>query len=239
MTTTPPEKQEAPEEQGTRRIVRWVVIGAAALLLVGLMAYARGQKHHEGDEVGTHGVPLILLADRGRGEAGTTTTTSTTPEQQVADPAVMDLQTVMTRLGFYSGPIDGVYGAATTEAVKKLQTSLGVTADGVYGPSTDAALKGKARDVVIQVQTELTEYGYYSGPIDGDYGSATQEAVKQLQQDLGVTADGRVGPETVDAFNKAVAGGTLTPAHATTTTSTTATTTTTASTTTASTTTTK
>jgi N-acetylmuramoyl-L-alanine amidase len=133
----------------------------------------------------------------------------------------------MTRLGFYSGPIDGVYSAETTAAVTEMQKALGVTADGVYGPETDAALKGKAKDVVVQVQTVLTQYGYYTGPIDGKYGAATQDAIRKLQTDLGVTADGRLGPETVDAFNKAVADGTLKPTGTTPTTTTTGETTTT------------
>jgi lysozyme family protein len=34
----------------------------------------------------------------------------------------------------------------------------------------------------------------------------------ELEQDLGVTADGRVGSETVNAFNEAVANGTINPA---------------------------
>lgn len=212
-----------------RRWVEWLLIGVAGLLVVGLIAYARGPKHHHGDETGSHGTSLVVIR-----RAGTPTTTSTTTTQQTtpADPAVADLQTVMTRLGFYSGPIDGVYSDETTAAVVELQKALGVTADGVYGPETDAALKGKAQDVVIQIQTVLTEYGYYTGPIDGDYGANTQAAVKKLQTDLGVTADGRFGAETVDAFNKAVADGTLEPVAATTptTTSTTTTTTTTSTT---------
>jgi peptidoglycan hydrolase-like protein with peptidoglycan-binding domain len=63
--------------------------------------------------------------------------------------AVADLQKVMTRLGYYSGPIDGVYGPATTTAVKAMQQALGVTADGVYGPSTSAALTSKGKDAVV------------------------------------------------------------------------------------------
>jgi lysozyme family protein len=62
----------------------------------------------------------------------------------------------------------------------EMQKALGVTADGVNGPSTDAALKGKGKDVVVQIQTELAEYGYYTGPIDGHYGSDTKAAVTQL-----------------------------------------------------------
>ena len=117
----------------------------------------------------------------------------------------------MTDLGYYDGPIDGVYGDATTEGVKKMQTDLGVTADGVYGAETHDALKGKGKSIVMELQTELQTYGYYDGEIDGAYGQATQDAVKKLQTDLGVTADGRFGPETADAFTKAVEDGTITP----------------------------
>ena len=205
-----------------RTWVRWLIIVAAGLLVVGLIAYARGPKHHHGDETGSHGTSLIVIRRGGTPNTTPTTTTAAEPTTP-AGPAVADLQTVMTHLGFYSGPIDGVYSDETTAAVAEIQKALGVTADGVYGPETDAALKGKARDVVVQIQTVLTEYGYYTGPIDGDYGANTQAAVEKLQTDLGVTADGRFGAETVDAFNKAVADGTLKPVTATTPTTTTTT----------------
>src|SRR6476620_639350 len=120
--------------------VRWLIIGAGVLLVVGLIAYARGPKHHHGDETGRHGPSLLLIR-----RSGTTTTTPPEPTTP-AGPAVADLQTVMTHLGFYSGPIDGVYSDETTAAVAEMQKALGVTADGVYGPETDAALKGKALD---------------------------------------------------------------------------------------------
>ena len=117
----------------------------------------------------------------------------------------------MTRLGYYSGPIDGIYGAGTVAGVEAMQKALGVTADGIYGPETHAALKNKGHYVVVEIQTALAEYGYYSGPIDGTYGPATTEGVKKLQTNLGVTADGRFGPETAKAFNEAVASGKLKP----------------------------
>jgi peptidoglycan hydrolase-like protein with peptidoglycan-binding domain len=104
-----------------------------------------------------------------------------------------------------------------------MQKALGVEADGVFGPATETALKGKGTDVVVQLQTELARYGTYDGPIDGHYGPGTKAAVEKLQTDLGLTADGLVGAETVDAFNKAVADGQLQPATTTTTTMTTTT----------------
>jgi peptidoglycan hydrolase-like protein with peptidoglycan-binding domain len=170
-----------------------VVIGAAAVIVAVVLV-------------------VVLTQGSGGGSSTTgTTTTSTTAAAPAPDPAVADLQRVMTRLGYYSGPIDGLYGSATTAAVTAMQKALGVTADGIYGPATDAALKGKAKDVVVQIQTELAKYGYYTGPIDGVYGESTKAAVTKLQTDLGVTADGQVGAETIDAFHKAVADGTLTP----------------------------
>ena len=121
----------------------------------------------------------LLLGDRlgGSDSSSSTTTTSATTTTAV-DPAVVDLQRLMTRLGYYNGPIDGVYGPATTSGVKAMQEALGVPADGVYGPATAAALKGKGKEVVVEIQTELTTYGYYTGPIDGVYGATTKAAVK-------------------------------------------------------------
>jgi peptidoglycan hydrolase-like protein with peptidoglycan-binding domain len=142
------------------------------------------------------------------------TTTTTSEPQTPTGPAVAELQRVMTHLGYYTGTIDGIYGPATTEGVKNMQKALGVTVDGIYGPETNTALKNKGHYVVTEIQTALAEYGYYTGPIDGTYGPATTEAVKKLQTDLGLTADGRFGPETAKAFNEAVANGTLKPATA-------------------------
>jgi peptidoglycan hydrolase-like protein with peptidoglycan-binding domain len=142
----------------------------------------------------------------------TTTVTDTSASETPAGPAVAELQQVMTTLGYYSGPIDGIYGDETTAAVEAMQEDLGVPVDGIYGPETHDALGDEAAaSIVSQVQTVLAEYGYYDGEIDGVYGSETEAAVMELQEDLGVTVDGRLGPETVNAFNEAVANGTISP----------------------------
>ena len=41
--------------------LRWLLVTAAALLLVGLIAYARGPKHHHGDDIGTHGTRVVIV----------------------------------------------------------------------------------------------------------------------------------------------------------------------------------
>ena len=40
---------------------RWGIVLVAALLVIGLAAYARGTKHHRGDEVGTHGTKIVIV----------------------------------------------------------------------------------------------------------------------------------------------------------------------------------
>jgi hypothetical protein len=44
-----------------RRGVDWLIVLGCALLVVGLIAYARGSKHHRGDEVGTHGTKIVIV----------------------------------------------------------------------------------------------------------------------------------------------------------------------------------
>ena len=163
-------------------------------------------------------VAVGLLGAACGGDDDTTTVTVTTTVTETSEyaslpigPAVAELQQVMATLGYYSGDIDGVYGEDTAASVEAMQEDLGVTPDGIYGPETDTALKDKAASIVVEIQTVLAEYGYYSGDIDGDYGQATQAAVEQLQEDLGVTVDGKVGEETVTAFNEAVESGEIAP----------------------------
>lgn len=50
------------------------------------------------------------------------------------------VQTKLKRWGYYTGAIDGIYGAKTKAAVKAFQRKNGLTADGIVGPKTAAAL---------------------------------------------------------------------------------------------------
>jgi hypothetical protein len=43
------------------RWLEWILIAAAALLIVGLIAYARGHKHYRGDEIGSHGTKVVVV----------------------------------------------------------------------------------------------------------------------------------------------------------------------------------
>ncbi|WP_242952038.1 MULTISPECIES: spore cortex-lytic enzyme [Carboxydocella] len=53
---------------------------------------------------------------------------------------------------------------------------------------------------VRSVQAKLKAWGYYTGPIDGIYGSSTWTAVRKFQRANGLTPDGVVGPATLKAM---------------------------------------
>lgn len=56
-----------------------------------------------------------------------------------------------------------------------------------------------------QRQHLLAYLGYYTGAIDGDWGSGSHAACSAFQGDFGITVDGVGGPETDQALRNAVA----------------------------------
>jgi branched-chain amino acid transport system substrate-binding protein len=116
------------------------------------------------------------------------------------------LQADLTTLGFYDGPIDGIYDDEVMAAVAALQTSLGLPATGIYDEATDAALAeamgtrtSALRTATTELQLALTTLGFYSGPIDGRYTQATIDAVKALQAEVGAPTTGVIDVATLVA----------------------------------------
>ena len=63
-----------------------------------------------------------------------------------------------------------------------------------------AASFGASGDQVTAIQNELRRRGYYTGSVDGVYGSQTETAVRRFQKDQGLTADGICGTKTLAAL---------------------------------------
>ena len=59
---------------------------------------------------------------------------------------------------------------------------------------------GSQGGTVADLQARLQELGYYTGKIDGDYGSGTKSAVKLFQELNGLEADGIAGQKTLGAL---------------------------------------
>ena len=61
-------------------------------------------------------------------------------------------------------------------------------------------VKGDTSANIKAVQTRLLNWGYYTGKVDGIWGSKTLSAVKYFQRRNGLVADGIVGPATEAAM---------------------------------------
>lgn len=59
---------------------------------------------------------------------------------------------------------------------------------------------GSSGNEVTQIQKKLKNWGYYTGAVDGIYGSKTLAAVKSFQAKNGLTVDGIAGPKTLAAM---------------------------------------
>lgn len=57
--------------------------------------------------------------------------------------------------------------------------------------------KGDRGDIVMILQQRLINLGYLSGKADGDFGSRTQQALKDYQVVQGLAEDGIAGPKTM------------------------------------------
>ena len=131
---------------------------------------------------------------------------------------VKTLQQRLISLGYLAGTADGSYGGATQAAVKAFQDRMGLWADGVAGPdtlqklysssakkaSTVASVVGQTLEEgmngsgVRALQKRLKELNYYSGTVDGDFGSGTKTAVIAFQRNNGLKADGKAGTATMN-----------------------------------------
>ncbi|WP_434684788.1 peptidoglycan-binding domain-containing protein [Pseudanabaena minima] len=139
-------------------------------------------------------------------------------------PEVASIQQLLARRGFNPGEIDGVKGAATTEAIIAAQTFYKLNADGEIGAQTIAALEADTyeanvsevspvkvtpinvansdnkSDSIKNLQQLLSDRGFYGGAIDGINGPMTQEAIILAQKTYGLVADGVAGSLTIAAL---------------------------------------
>ena len=103
--------------------------------------------------------------------------------------------------------VDGDFGPATAAAVRSFQGSHGLQADGIVGPLTWTALAGGLPELqrrsagadVERLQALLDVFGAHL-VVDGDFGPATDAAVRSFQGSHGLNADGLVGPLTWTAL---------------------------------------
>lgn len=55
-------------------------------------------------------------------------------------PGVEAVQIALNYLGYAAGPVDGIFGAQTQEAVRNFQMDMRIANDGIVGPQTQRAI---------------------------------------------------------------------------------------------------
>jgi len=119
-------------------------------------------------------------------------------------PDVKELQTLLDDNGFWTyHTITDYFGDITETAVKNFQTSKKITVDGIVGDTTYTyLLNGVKNDIMLKkgdTGSEVKEVQQMLGiTADGIFGSGTEYSVMQFQARNELTADGIVGPKTYE-----------------------------------------
>lgn len=139
--------------------------------------------------------------------------------------AVAEVRARLAYLGLCSDSFENessdVFDETVDRAVRTFQQERGIHVDGIVGPVTYRNLD-EARwrlgdrvlsfspghlvtgDDVTELQRRLNQLGFNSGRVDGIFGPATDHALREFQQGVGVPSDGTCGPDTFKAFDRLV-----------------------------------
>ncbi len=147
--------------------------------------------------------------------------------------AVRAVQQALVNQGIpVAGGIDGVFGAATTTALKQFQQREGLNSSGTVDEPTALALglatspllgltQGARGQAVTTLQQKLLAIGVsVPGGADGVFGAGTTAALKQYQKGQGLAQSGTVDAPTAAALGsvQVTSGGSSTSSSTTTTT---------------------
>ncbi len=96
-------------------------------------------------------------------------------------------------VGAVVGGVGGAYVGHETTGYNQSRTSTERTAPTVQPTGYDSS-------TIRAVQQALNSRGYNAGPIDGQWGAATQDAVRRFQQASNLPPTGELTPSTLSAL---------------------------------------
>jgi LysM repeat protein len=132
------------------------------------------------------------------------------PNGLAASARVAALQIGLRAHGCNAGPVDGVRGQLTTNALLAFQRKHGIRATGLVGRATRRALGARGRPLLGQrelgigavgwdvavLEFRLRRYGLGARAVDGRFTPRTGVALRRYQMRRGLAADGIAGPKT-------------------------------------------
>ena len=136
---------------------------------------------------------------------------------------VSDLKFKLKRLDYYENTIEDNFDSKTQESVRKFQSDNNLTVDGIAGPSTwkilnseyetfknnlpviiNPLFEGSTGEEVRLLQENLRMLGYDDIETDGNFTSATENAVKKFQLENNINDTGIVNQETWELIEEKV-----------------------------------
>jgi peptidoglycan hydrolase-like protein with peptidoglycan-binding domain len=150
---------------------------------------------------GRSGAPVAAKAERAGGKA-----------------ALADVQRELQALKLYDGPIDGRLSAETRAVLAAYRRANGLnqrssvqdlldhlryskTLRQVAGADTTSSI-GSDEKTVRHVQTGLSELGFSPGPIDGNLGEATRQAIMEFEGERRLPVSGEITPALLGELAK-------------------------------------
>ena len=132
-------------------------------------------------------------------------TTAGNSRNSQSDLQNLEIQRLLTDLGYAPGPADGVIGRKTRLAIYEYQRSAGMEIDGQpsaklllslrshnlssIGPNSNS--RSLNTEEIIEIQQILTDLGFAPGSVDGDVNARTESAIYAYQREFGLPADGK------------------------------------------------
>jgi N-acetylmuramoyl-L-alanine amidase len=140
---------------------------------------------------------------------------------------VSEIRSKLAGLGLLDAAPGEEFDASLDRAVRGFQQARGLRVDGVVGPETYRCLdeahwrfgdrvltytvnRPIVGDDVATLQQRLLDLGFDPGRCDGIFGPATDAALREFQRNVGLSADGTLGPGTLralDQLRRTVTGG--------------------------------
>ena len=119
---------------------------------------------------------------------------ATAPSRKANELRIKELQGRVNQLESETGSKDEDLARLERKLVECEEKSMSASSQRsqvVYGTN-----EFSSKMTIQQIQSALKKAGFYNGPVDGKMGPKTKEAIREFQEEYGLTPDGVAGAKT-------------------------------------------